>query len=138
MNRSKAPLALMGQLLMVLFFALTAAICLQAFAKSETISQNSANRDAASLIAQNAAETLKSVHGDLDAACALLGGKAEHNVWQASFDRNGAWTEAGIYHLTVKPSSDTEAGLGQAQICVSDQAGKELVALQCMWQEGLE
>ena len=64
MNRSKAPLTLMGQLLMVLFFALTAAICLQAFANSEAISQSSADRDAAALLAQNAAETVKGVHGD--------------------------------------------------------------------------
>ena len=71
---SKAPLALMGQLLMVLFFSLAAAICLQAFAKSEALSIASENRDHAALYAQNAAETLKSTHGDLDRASAILGG----------------------------------------------------------------
>ncbi len=138
MNRSKAPLALMGQLLMVLFFALAAAICLQAFAKSETISQSSADRDAASLLAQNAAETLKSVHGDLDAASALLGGKLEDGIWRARGDSSGCFLADGAYHLEVRPVKTDGPGLGKAKILVTDGAEKELFSLICSWQEGLE
>ena len=138
MNRSKAPLALMGQLLMVLFFALAAAICLQAFAKSEVISQNSADRDAASLLAQNAAETLKNVHGDVPAACKLLGGQQENGVWLASGDKNGRFVEDGIYHVQVRLIESGASGLGHARIQVTDTEEKELFSLICSWQEGLE
>lgn len=138
MNRSKAPLALMGQLLMVLFFALTAAICLQAFAKSETISERSADRDAASLLAQNAAETLKSVHGDASAACILLGGKVENGIWTAYGDANGHLGTSGAYQLQVVRLESDDVGLGKAQIRVMDDEAQELFALICSWQEGME
>lgn len=137
MNRSKAPLALMGQLLMVLFFALAAAICLQAFAKSEIISQNSADRDAASLLAQNAAETIKSVHGDASAVCALLGGQVENDVWRTRGDGSGRFTSDGPYHLTVRWIETDDPGLGKAEILVTDGGEKELFTLICSWQEGL-
>ena len=38
--RSKAPLALMEQMVMVLVFALAAALCLQAFALADRISRH--------------------------------------------------------------------------------------------------
>lgn len=45
--RSKAPLALMEQMVMVLVFALAAALCLQAFALADRISRQNAERDQA-------------------------------------------------------------------------------------------
>ena len=134
MNRSKAPLALMGQLLMVLFFALTAAICLQAFAKSEIISQNSADRDAASLLAQNAAETIKALHGDLEAAKAALSGEIQDGCLLLQGDANGRFAPDGAYHLRIEPLP-AERGLGRALVTVID--GQEWIwfSLTCSWQE---
>ena len=60
--KSKAPLVLMEQLVMVLVFALSAAVCLQVFALSGSLSRTCEARDRAAVIAQNAAEALK--HGD--------------------------------------------------------------------------
>lgn len=57
--KSKASLVLMEQLIMVLVFALAAALCLRCFAKAEDISVQTAHRDEAVWIAQNAAELLK-------------------------------------------------------------------------------
>lgn len=57
--KSKAPLVLMEQLVMVLVFALSAAVCLQVFALSGGLSRTCEARDRAVVIAQNAAETLK-------------------------------------------------------------------------------
>ena len=42
--KSKAPLALMEQIVMLLVFALAAALCLQAFVKSDQISRESQAR----------------------------------------------------------------------------------------------
>lgn len=57
--KSRASLVLMQQLIMVLVFALAAALCLRCFAKAEEISDRTARRDEAVWIAQNAAELLK-------------------------------------------------------------------------------
>lgn len=57
--KSRASLVLMEQLIMVLVFALAAALCLRCFAKAEEISVQTARRDEAVRIAQNAAELLK-------------------------------------------------------------------------------
>ena len=54
--RSKASLFLMEQLIMVLVFALAAALCLQVFVRAEEISLESARRDEAVIVARNAAE----------------------------------------------------------------------------------
>lgn len=65
--KHKASLILMEQLVMILVFALAAALCLQVFARAEGISQETARRDEAVVLAQNAAELLKAT-GDLEAA----------------------------------------------------------------------
>lgn len=58
--RSRASLLLLEQLMMVLFFALTAAICMQAFVKADEISIHNNRQDRAVMLAQNAAELIKS------------------------------------------------------------------------------
>ena len=60
MRRSKTPLALMEQMVMVLVFALAAALCVQVFVLSDRTSRYGEARDRALLEAQSAAEALKS------------------------------------------------------------------------------
>lgn len=57
--KNRASLVLMEQMIMVLVFALAAALCLRGFLKAEEISTRTARRDEAVWIAQNAAELLK-------------------------------------------------------------------------------
>ena len=57
--KSKASLLLMEQLVAVLVFALAAVLCLRLFAGAERISTETARRDQAVAVAQNAAELLK-------------------------------------------------------------------------------
>ena len=57
--RSKAPLVLMEQLIMVLVFAIAAALCLRMFVSSGKLSQRYADTDMAVQIAQAEAERLK-------------------------------------------------------------------------------
>ena len=66
--RSKAPLVLMEQLVMVLVFALAAAVCLRLFVGAENIAQETARRDEAVIVAQNAAELLKAGYSEEEAA----------------------------------------------------------------------
>ena len=57
--KSKAPLVLMEQVVMVLVFALTAALCLRMFVLADRLSVKYAATDRAVIEAQNAAEWLK-------------------------------------------------------------------------------
>ena len=61
--KSKAPLVLMEQIIMLLVFALAAAICLQAFIKADALSSANANRDKAVILAQSTAELIRSNEG---------------------------------------------------------------------------
>lgn len=58
--KHRTSLVLMEQLVMVLTFALAAALCLGLFAKAGEISEQTARLDDAVLLAQSAAELLKS------------------------------------------------------------------------------
>ena len=57
--RSKAPLVLIEQMVMLLVFALASALCLQAFVKSDAISVRSEEKGRAAIAAQNAAEVIR-------------------------------------------------------------------------------
>ena len=68
--KSRAPLALMEQTVMVLVFALAAALCLRAFVLADGISRRVEATDRAVLWAESAADTLKARNGDLAQAAA--------------------------------------------------------------------
>lgn len=70
--KNKTSLVLMEQLVMVLVFALAAALCLGVFVEADRISRETACRDEAVLMAQNAAEILKATSGDTDRAMMAL------------------------------------------------------------------
>ena len=66
--RSKSPLALMEQVIMVLVFALAAALCLRVFVFSDLASTRNEAVDRAVLECQNAAETMKATGLPVDKA----------------------------------------------------------------------
>lgn len=139
MNRSKAPLALMGQLLVVLFFAISAAICLQTFAKSELISESSEKRDHASRACQNVAEALISTRGDFSETASIIGGNASEGVLTVFYDKDWNVAADGIYQLKAVRDESQEEGLGRGKITVTYAEGKEtFFSLECAWQEGLK
>lgn len=113
--KHKASLLLMEQLVMILVFALAAALCLQVFAKAEDISRETARRDLAVVLARNAAELLKATNGDVEAAEAL--GRED-------------------YRVTVVPKEAPLPGLVRAEIQVF--FGENLLfSLDTGWQEAL-
>ena len=66
--KSKIPLILMEQMVMLLVFALAAALCLQAFVKSDQMSGRSHDRDRAVTLVQEMAETVRHCGGVEEAA----------------------------------------------------------------------
>lgn len=112
--KNKTSLLLMEQLVMVLVFALAAALCLSAFVKADQISRETVLRDEAVLIAQNAAQVLKATSGDTGRAAEVaddsgyrveieqlktglkLMGQAEIRVWREDdliFTLRTGWQE---------------------------------------------
>ena len=113
--KNKASLQLMEQLIMILVFALAAALCLQVFAKAGEISEETDHYDRAVTLAANAAEVLKATGGDEEAAEAL--------------GREG-------YRVAVTEKAKRLPGLAEAEIQVS--YGQQLLfRLDTGWQEEL-
>lgn len=135
MRRSKTPLALMEQLVMVLVFALAAALCVQVFVLSDRTSRRSAERDRALLEAQNAAEALKSGDEDYFAALSAATGDGGRSI---SYDRD--WqsvteADAAAYHLLIFPADSGLDYLWAARIQVYTAAGDLLAELPVAGQE---
>jgi len=110
--KNRAILTLIEQLVMILVFALAAAICLRAFASASQISRDSADLDRAMVIAQNAAETIKAT-GELPED-----------------------TEIEDYLLRATPLPTQIKGLAEAEIKVLRiEDGTPLFHLTVAWQE---
>ena len=122
--KNKAPLALMEQLIMVLVFALAAALCLQVYVVSSRISRRSEIQAEAVTAVQNVAEQLKADRGNFEKP--LLG-----------FDENWQKTDPAeaAYHILVEPEETDIAGLGRATVSAKTAAGDGLFEVAVCWQE---
>lgn len=143
MTRSKAPLAMMEQMVMLLVFALAAALCLQAFVKSDSMSKDMEARDRAMVLCQNTAEAIRSTGGAYDSACDLMGvpfpypglGK-EATVLYYDEDWTLIDTDDCAFKLWIVPLDSGADGLGKARISVEESGGSdEIFAIEVAWQE---
>ncbi len=98
-ERSKAPLALMEQIIMILVFALAAAVCLRAFVYANHLSESSAQKELAATRAQTVIEYCKAEAGDLDKVCESLGGERQENGFTVVYPEDGMKT---VLRLTEK------------------------------------
>lgn len=136
--RSKSPLALMEQIVMVLVFALAAALCLQVFVLSDQMSEKHQDADRAVLLAQNTAEMIKAC-GGVEEAKEAVGGDIRQMMWSTYYYEDltpAPDAENGYYHVNVLPGNSGVEGLGQANIEVFRWDGNQgLFALNVAWQE---
>lgn len=117
--KSRASLVLMEQLVMILVFALCAALCLGLFARADALSRETELQDRAVVLAQSVADAVKACRGDLDEAARIAGGE-----------------DAGDLILDLVPLPQRIPGLGEASVAVFDaQTGQLLVCLNAAWQE---
>lgn len=135
--KNKAPLALMEQLVMILVFALAAALCLQMFVLSDSTSVSGEKRDYAVTAVQNAAEALKLSRGSYDEMTQLLGGEATKDGWRMGFD--DAWRAApdgkAAYTVTAQEIEDGDDLLGSAIVAAYEAGGGQLFEVTVCWQE---
>lgn len=139
--KSKAPLVLMEQMVMLLVFALAAALCLQAFVKSDQLSQQGEVRDRAVTLCQNAAEAIRATGGDFPKAAELLEA-TQHERDALTVEYQEDWTPAGEsmrYTLGVSRIESDLPGLGKAAVWLRDEQGEaELFRLEVAWQEEVQ
>jgi hypothetical protein len=122
----------MEQLVMVLVFALAAALCVQIFVFSGQSSRRNEARDRACVVAQNAAELLKG--GDFSAAARQLGGSYEQGVLRVDYSAD--WepvAQGGSYRLTAQGKPSGVPGLAAADVSVTD-GDDVLFQIEVAWQ----
>ena len=146
--RSKAPLALMEQAVMVLVFALAAALCLRVFVWSDRTAKRSVALDRAVVEVQNAAEIIKHEGGSglmpadaaLDAAAARLG--AEQGADGAAFEifYSDDWSQVrkGDHSYVLRAGSAGDGdpdGLSAARVWVTTEDPEDIIFdITVAWQ----
>jgi len=132
--RSKAPLAVIEQVIMLLVFALAAAVCLRGFAWADSTSRHNRNCDLALVQAQNAAAILQNNGGDLAAAAEIMGGRVEGQCWGIHYNKQWEQTDGeGAFILFVR-FRPTVSLMSTARITVAGD-GELLAELTVSWQE---
>lgn len=135
--KNKAPLALMEQLIMLLVFALAAALCLQIYALSGKISRRCEAQGHAVTNVQNVAEAMKAYRGDLSRYSAAIGSAVETDALYLGYDENWEETEPeqAVYRIVVTPQDPQIPGLGQAEVSARTEKDDELFCVTVCWQE---
>ena len=147
-EKSKAPLVMLEQMVMLLVFALAAALCLQAFVKSDAASRESEARDRAALLCQSMAEEMRLNGGNpAEAANAVLGDECQCetglfivplNEDMTAYVESGFPYEGAPYRLEVYASETVlnaqVPGLVGAEIGVRAADGETLFSLEVLWQ----
>ena len=135
--KSKAPLALMEQMVMLLVFALAAALCLQAFVKSDEISETSAARDRAAVLCQSVAEVIRSGRGGpahaLSSAAERLNCRYDQGLLWMDYDEDWNDDSESVYRLTAQAIPSGVPGLCTVRVAV-ERDGEQLFELNAAWQ----
>ena len=143
--RNKSSLTLLEIIIMVMVFALAAALCLRAFVYSKKLSAQDKIRVLAERQVQTAAEVIKAAKGDANIAAAMLSGMGQEgnvftldNGFELLYDQD--WkphpaVSGYHYHYAVRITVSKDGCLGKAVITALDSTGAELYSLVSSWQE---
>lgn len=116
--RNRTILSLIEMLIMVMVFAVAAAICLRAFVWADLTSADSKAKAEAALMAQEAAELLQHYEGDVDKTVSELNERTDEGSWRTDIQLG-----------------DETAYLGSATVTVSDSSGEVLAVIPVKWQK---
>jgi len=137
--RSKSPLVMMEQIIMVLVFSLATAVCVQMFVLSERLSTRYEATDRAVIEAQNLAETLKNGTA-VDYMNEQNAVMISEDVWQVWFDTdwNIAKEEQRTYYLELRYNETQNRYCWNAEITVFMEDGTVLFQLPVAGQKKTE
>ena len=136
-EKSKAPLVLMEQAIMMTVFIFAAAVCMLAFTKAKKQSEELVTRDRAIILCQTVAETVKASKGKLYPAAELLGAVATEEELFLYYDEEWNSTDKAdaVYKLHLC-CMETEEYLTESEVSVTDiESGKLLFSIPVSWQE---
>ncbi|MFI3312804.1 MAG: hypothetical protein R3Y62_02855 [Eubacteriales bacterium] len=89
---SKSGLFLIEMMFVILFFAISGAICLQMFAHASTTAQQAEDLNQATMVARSAAACYQASQGDLDDVANILSGNVESDTLTIAYD--GDWNSS--------------------------------------------
>lgn len=113
-TNSKTALFLMELILMILLFALSAAVCMRIFAAAQTLSDGSRELNGAVMEAENAAESFKATGGDAEAAAALCSAaEASPGGFRVYYDEKWDGGAGQVYRLTLAEHE----GYAEIEVC---------------------
>lgn len=138
--KNKAFLPLMEQILMIAVFALAAALCLQGFATAEKTSQKIQTKDHAVIAAQITAETLKNLHGDMNAAADILPATLDGDTLTVIYNKDGNPTltsQNEDFRLIIEKKNGELPFLEYAEIRAIS-ADEIIFELTVGWQKGAD
>lgn len=136
--KRKAPLTLMELMVMILVFALAAALCLQAFVQSDRMSRDSEVRDRAAVACQSVAEVLRHTGGNFREAAGLLEAQScEDDSLMLDYDKDWVLAEDTMRYTVGASLMDTMLpGLEKATVwCRDEENDTELFRLEISWQK---
>ena len=135
--KNRTTLFFVEQLVMLLVFAMAAAVCIGIFSASSRIRQQALDQDRAVFLTQTAAELLKSCSGDLDALEEITGGTCDANRLTVFCSHTLQQDPDGIYQLVIQKISGETPMVGTAAITVArrEEPGRILFSVETAWQE---
>mgnify|MGYP005779263153 CR=1 FL=1 len=87
-DRTKTGLFMMEMILVILLFAVSAAVCMRIFGAADRAERRSSDISSAVMAAETAAEAYKARKGDLAQTAALTGGTASADTLVACYDES--------------------------------------------------
>lgn len=150
--KRKAPLAMMELMVMIAVFALAAALCLQAFVKSDQLSRRVEAWDGAAVLCQSVAEMIQHEKGDIVAAVEKISGedaKQGHDNFGYFVNYDESWQvisyEEGdrlplAYTLRATEMESGTQGLGKALVeayAWNRGTMESLFSIEVSWQKGV-
>jgi type II secretory pathway pseudopilin PulG len=129
-SRNKTTLAMMELAIMILVFAIAAAVCLQAFAFASRRSKQSEKLRQSVVLAQLGAESLKGNKGDLTKTREEI-----KEIYPTLTDTDSGFTLSENDLLMTVEKEKSEGLLGSANITVTDEYGTIIYELSVKWQE---
>lgn len=123
-KRSKSSLFLMELIIVLMFFALSAAICMKVFSSAKVKTDMSRNMTNASFAAESLAETWKASKLDGTEFTSIYPNVTEHDgVITVFYDKDWTLEEKyqGAYHATIEEHADEY--YVQAHVAVYDESG---------------
>lgn len=120
--KNRTTLLLMEQIIMVLIFALCAALCLKVFSYSDSVSLKTKASSEAALVLQTTAEKIKMDNG------------TDNKIIYYDVNWNETDEDSKVYQVEIKVLESEIKYLGKANLQASDKNGV-LFELPVCWQE---